>query len=97
MRLFEKTTGNKLHTWINAHHEHVSLEQCARRCVLETRFRCHSFNFRRDGGDCALTEFSSGEAYGVTTDELYDVYQRKFGWSSLFCFARAFESFVQVS
>ena len=87
IRLFDKTPKHRLHTWMNSQREECSVEQCARMCVLETRFKCQSFNYDARMQICRMTEYTEGQGYGVTSDVTIDFYERKNG-TNIFLLAK---------
>ncbi|GAB1600758.1 uncharacterized protein LOC106869508 [Argonauta hians] len=54
----------------------VSVEECARRCILETRFNCRGFDFERKLKNCWLTEATPESVKGVQLFANADYYER---------------------
>lgn len=54
----------------------VSVEECARRCILETRFNCRGFDYERKLKNCWLTEATPESVKGVQVFANADYYER---------------------
>lgn len=55
----------------------LSVEECARRCVLELDFRCRGFDYEVQQRNCWLTELTPAHSDGVVIHPGTDFYERK--------------------
>ncbi|XP_064650095.1 uncharacterized protein LOC135501749 [Lineus longissimus] len=59
-RLFRQLPFHSINVPYNHKHEYIaSLEECARRCILEIKFKCRSLVYKELTGNCLLSEHSS--------------------------------------
>ena len=53
-----------------------SVEECARRCILETFFKCRGFDYEKTTRMCYLTELTTERAGGLNVNPGWDFYER---------------------
>ena len=57
----------------------ISVESCARRCILELTFKCRGFDYQGNPKICWLTELTPQTAGGVQIFAGADYYERSSG------------------
>ena len=57
----------------------ISVEKCARRCILEMTFKCQGFDYEVKLHNCWLTGMNPSDTNGVIIQYGTDYYQRTFG------------------
>ena len=57
----------------------VSVEECARRCILENYFKCRGFDYEILSHACWLTELTPERAKGVNIVDGWDYYEKSPG------------------
>ena len=59
--------------------DEVTVEECSRRCMFETYFKCRGFDYETATSTCWLTERTPNDNGGVNTQPGWDYYQRNQG------------------
>lgn len=62
----------------------VSVEQCARHCILENYFKCRGFDYEQVSRSCWLTELTPERAKGVNIMEGWNYFEKSPGGASRF-------------
>jgi len=74
--LFHRLPNHMLTTRHNRRIDDVTVEECARRCILETYFKCRGFDYELRTHACWLTELTTERAAGVQRNNGWDYYER---------------------
>ncbi len=59
----------------------MSVEQCARHCILEAYFKCRGFDYQVTSQTCWLTELTSERMGGISIMTGWDFYEKAPGKS----------------
>nr|XP_011417151.2 uncharacterized protein LOC105320781 [Crassostrea gigas] len=76
-RLFNRLPNHILTFDHKSQIANVSVEQCARRCVLEMTFRCLGFDYELSSRKCWLTDLSPSGSHGLIPQAGVDYYERQ--------------------
>ncbi|KAH3795724.1 hypothetical protein DPMN_149283, partial [Dreissena polymorpha] len=76
-RLFNRIPNHVITLQHNRNIRGLSVEECARRCVLEMTFRCQGFDFEEQRRSCWLTEKRVYDVSGLKRRPNVDFYERK--------------------
>lgn len=88
-RLFNRLPNHILTFDHKSQIANVSVEQCARRCVLELTFRCLGFDYELNSRKCWLTDLSPSGSHGLIPQANVDYYERQSSAFATYTFFRA--------
>lgn len=81
LKQFARLPSHEVRVTTSQSIDSISPEECARRCILETRFKCRGFNYQRVVGQpvrCLLVESNPATgSQAAMKDEATDFYQKE--------------------
>ncbi|KAK3090337.1 hypothetical protein FSP39_011029 [Pinctada imbricata] len=79
LSLFNMTQNSVIYLHNDAFKEGLSVDQCARACLVELQFDCQSFDYCYDKGDCLLSKTHPDDVpNSVQKHEFCDMYSRTY-------------------
>ncbi|KAK2164747.1 hypothetical protein LSH36_59g02015 [Paralvinella palmiformis] len=76
-KLFNRLPSHRLPVVINRAVLGVSMESCARHCIMESYFKCRGFNYRKADQRCMLVENTPVTSTGAIFTQGVDYFERK--------------------